>query len=137
MDFRRFSSAVSELVWTTSVFLRMAAARRPQEFFELRAGLASQRAVMSSLAVARDQDPETVSFFRRRVGRGRCRELIHQRILVTMTKTIDAITEIVRNPKHAFRKADDRPAKAQKHRYERRKIKEYIKLSDWAQQAPA
>ena len=49
-----------------------------------------------------------------------------------MSKTIDAITEIIRNPKPPFRKADDRPAKAQKHRYERRKIKEYIKLGDWA-----
>ena len=58
-------------------------------------------------------------------------------INVTMTKSIDAITEIVRNPKPSFRKADDRPAKAQKHRYERRKIKEYMKLSNWAQEAPA
>jgi hypothetical protein len=48
-----------------------------------------------------------------------------------MTKSIDAITELVRNPKPSFRKADDRPAKAQKHRYERRKIKEYIKISNW------
>jgi len=56
---------------------------------------------------------------------------------VTMTKTLDTITEIVRDPKHAFRKADDRPVKAQKHRYERRKIKEFIKLGDWAQESPA
>jgi hypothetical protein len=56
---------------------------------------------------------------------------------VDMTKTIDTITEIIRNPKHPFRKADDRPAKAQKHRYERRKIKEYIKLGNWAQEAIA
>lgn len=60
-----------------------------------------------------------------------------ERNSVAMTKSIDAITEIVRNPKPSFRKADDRPAKAQKHRYERRKIKEYIKLSDWIQEAPA
>ena len=46
-----------------------------------------------------------------------------------MTKSIDAITEIVKNPKHSFRKADDRPVKAQKHRYERRKVKEIMKLS--------
>jgi hypothetical protein len=50
-----------------------------------------------------------------------------------MTKTLDVITEIIRNPKHPFRKADDRPVKAQKHRYERRKIKEFIRLSDWEQ----
>lgn len=54
-----------------------------------------------------------------------------------MSKTIDAITEIIRNPKQSFRKTEDRPAKAQKHRYERRKIKEYIKLSDWGEESPA
>ena len=54
-----------------------------------------------------------------------------------MTKTLDLITEIIRNPKHPFRKADDRPVKAQKHRYERRKIKELIRLSDWGAQGTA
>jgi hypothetical protein len=52
-----------------------------------------------------------------------------------MTKTIDAINEIIRNPKHSFRKADDRPVKAQKRRYERRKVKEYIKQNDWKQES--
>jgi hypothetical protein len=52
---------------------------------------------------------------------------------VTMPKTLDLITEIIRNPKHAFRKVDDRPVKAQKHRYERRKVKEFIRLGDWVQ----
>ena len=56
---------------------------------------------------------------------------------VTMTKTLDLITEIIRNPKHPFRKADDRPVKAQKHRYERRKIKEFIRLGDWGPQGAA
>jgi hypothetical protein len=56
---------------------------------------------------------------------------------IAMTKTIDAITEIIRNTKHPFRKADDRPVKAQKRRYERRKIKEFIKLGDWGQESPA
>ena len=51
-----------------------------------------------------------------------------------MTKSIDAITEIVRNPKTTFRKGDDRPAKAHKRRYERRKIKEYLRVSDWGQE---
>lgn len=54
-----------------------------------------------------------------------------------MTKTLDVISEIVRSAKHPFRKADDRPVKAQKHRYERRKIREFIRLSDWAQENPA
>lgn len=54
-----------------------------------------------------------------------------------MSKSVDPISDIVRNPKHSFRKADDRPIKAQKHRYERRKIKEYLKLSDWADDGSA
>ena len=54
-----------------------------------------------------------------------------------MTRTLDVITEIIRNPKHPFRKADDRPVKAQKHRYERRKIKEFIRLSDWGEEKTA
>src|ERR1044071_9630282 len=49
-----------------------------------------------------------------------------------MTKTIEVITDLVRNTKHRFRQVDDRPDKPKKHRYERRKIKEYIKLGDWA-----
>ncbi|MEI7730696.1 MAG: hypothetical protein WCO56_14075 [Verrucomicrobiota bacterium] len=48
-----------------------------------------------------------------------------------MTKTFDVIVEALRNPKHPFRKADNRPKKAQKSRYERRKIKEYIHLGEW------
>ena len=48
-----------------------------------------------------------------------------------MSKTLDAISEIIRNPKYTFRKADDRPVKAQKHRYERRKVKGYMKHNDW------
>jgi hypothetical protein len=51
-----------------------------------------------------------------------------------MTKTNDTISEVIRNPKHPFRKADDRPIKAQKHRYERRKVKEFIRLGDWSQE---
>lgn len=54
-----------------------------------------------------------------------------------MTRTLEALTEIIRNPKHPFRKADDRPVKAHKHRYERRKIKEYIRLSDWGEEKTA
>lgn len=61
-------------------------------------------------------------------------ELSERKDSITMTKTLDVISEIVRNPKHPFRKADDRPIKAQKHRYERRKIKEFIKLGNWAQE---
>lgn len=52
-----------------------------------------------------------------------------------MTKTLDLISDALRNPKHPFRKVDSRPKKAQKHRYERRKIKEYLHLGDWNEQA--
>jgi hypothetical protein len=48
-----------------------------------------------------------------------------------MTKTLDVMTETIRNSKQPFRKADNRPNKALKHRYERRKIKEYLHLGDW------
>lgn len=49
-----------------------------------------------------------------------------------MTKSLDVITEVIRNSKHPFPKTDNRPKKAQKNRYERRKIKEYLHLGDWA-----
>ena len=52
---------------------------------------------------------------------------------IDMTKSLDLITEVIRNPKHAFRQADSRPAKPQKHRYERRKIRELMRLGDWSQ----
>jgi hypothetical protein len=48
-----------------------------------------------------------------------------------MTKTLNLIHEAIRNTKHAFRQSQQRPAKAQKHRYERRKVKEIIRLNDW------
>ena len=48
-----------------------------------------------------------------------------------MTKTLDVITEAVRENKHPFRNTDSRPKKAQKHRYERRKVREIIRLNDW------
>jgi hypothetical protein len=48
-----------------------------------------------------------------------------------MTKTLSLIHDAVRHTKHAFRQLDQRPAKAQKHRYERRKVREIIRLNDW------
>ncbi len=51
--------------------------------------------------------------------------------LRAMIKSLDLITDVIRNPKHPFRQADDRPDKPTRHRYERRKIKEYLKLGDW------
>ena len=51
-----------------------------------------------------------------------------------MIKTLDLITEVVSNSKNPLRKVLDRPKKAEKHRYERRKVKEYLKLGDWGEQ---
>ncbi|MDB6016397.1 MAG: hypothetical protein JWR19_886 [Pedosphaera sp.] len=48
-----------------------------------------------------------------------------------MIKTLEVITEAIRNSKHPFRKADSHPKKAHKNRYERRKIKEYLHLGEW------
>ena len=48
-----------------------------------------------------------------------------------MMKTLEMINEAVRNPKQPFRKTDNHPKKAVKHRYERRKIREYLQLTDW------
>jgi hypothetical protein len=49
----------------------------------------------------------------------------------TMTKSLEVISETVRDPKHPFRKVDNQPKKPLKHRYERRKIKSYLHLGDW------
>lgn len=48
-----------------------------------------------------------------------------------MTKTLDVLGEAIRNGKYPFRNLDNRPKKAQKHRYERRKVKEYLQLGEW------
>jgi hypothetical protein len=57
--------------------------------------------------------------------------------MLGMTKTLDVITEALAGSNHPFRKADNRPKKAQKHRYERRKIREYLHLGDWAPEEAA
>jgi len=48
-----------------------------------------------------------------------------------MTKTLELISDVIRNTKHPFHQVDDRQDKPKKHRYERRKAKEYLKLGDW------
>jgi len=55
-----------------------------------------------------------------------------------MAKSLEIIADAIRDPKHPFPQVADRPAKAQKHRYERRKVKQYIHLGDigqWAMEA--
>jgi len=51
-------------------------------------------------------------------------------LLSVMIKTMEVITEAIQDPKHPFRKAEQQPRKAQKHRYERRKIREYLHLTE-------
>jgi hypothetical protein len=51
-----------------------------------------------------------------------------------MAKSLDFIAETVRASKHPFHQIDDRPLKAHKHRYERRKIKEILRHSDWREE---
>jgi hypothetical protein len=54
-----------------------------------------------------------------------------------MTKTWNLIQDTARNVKHSFRQADSRPAKAKKNRYERRKIREFLRLGDWSAESEA
>ncbi len=54
-----------------------------------------------------------------------------------MTKNNAAFTELLRDPKHPFRAAADRPNKPLKHRYERRKARECLKRLDWSDDALA
>ena len=50
-----------------------------------------------------------------------------------MTKSNELLSETLRDPKHSFRAANDRPKKALKHRYERRKARECIRLGSWVE----
>lgn len=52
-----------------------------------------------------------------------------------MPKSLDIISDAIRSTKHPFRQVDDRPDKPRKHRYERRKVKEFIRQGDWPAQA--
>jgi len=56
---------------------------------------------------------------------------------MSMSKTLDGITEVIRNTKHPFRQVGDRPDKPHKSRYERRKIKQYIHLGGMLPEEPA
>ncbi|MCC7377628.1 MAG: hypothetical protein IT581_23405 [Verrucomicrobiales bacterium] len=49
-----------------------------------------------------------------------------------MAKSHQQIAEVVQSHRYHLKNVDSRPQKAHKHRYERRKIREFIRLSDWA-----
>lgn len=48
-------------------------------------------------------------------------------------KTPDMLVELVRTHKSAFRMADMRVTKANQSRYERRKVREMLRIGDWAE----
>jgi hypothetical protein len=48
-----------------------------------------------------------------------------------MIKSFEAIGEAVRNSKHVFHKSANHSKKSLRHRYERRKIRGYLTLTDW------
>jgi len=50
-------------------------------------------------------------------------------------KTADMMVDLVRTHKHPFRIADQRITKVQQSRYERRRIREYLRLGDWVGEA--
>ncbi len=52
-----------------------------------------------------------------------------------MTKSISLISDFIRLSKPPFRQMLDRPLKEHKHRYERRKVREYLRLADWLAEA--
>lgn len=48
-------------------------------------------------------------------------------------KSVDMLVDLVRMPKHPFRAADQRATKVQQSRYERRKVRECLRMGDWAE----
>ena len=48
-----------------------------------------------------------------------------------MRRTIDLVTTAMRQARFHVRGLDLRPHKSLKHRYERRKVRECLRLSDW------
>ncbi len=48
-----------------------------------------------------------------------------------MVKPSSHLSELVHNTKHPFRRVENRPEKPQKHRYERRKIREIMRINEW------
>ena len=50
-------------------------------------------------------------------------------------KTADMIVDFARTHKNAFRLADQRVSKVQQSRYERRKIRAYLRFGEWLAEA--
>jgi hypothetical protein len=62
---------------------------------------------------------------------------LKERIIRAMTKTLDVIKDVIRNPKHPFRQLANRPDKPHKNRYERRKIRQFLHQGDWVAEEQA
>jgi len=54
-----------------------------------------------------------------------------------MVKSINAIREAVRNTKNTFPQLESQPDKAHRHRYERRKVRQIMRLGDWGSEMEA
>ena len=48
-----------------------------------------------------------------------------------MTKSLNLVSEFIRDAKPILRQLEDRTGKPAKHRYERRKVREFLRLGDW------
>ncbi len=46
-------------------------------------------------------------------------------------KTADMLVDFVKNHKNSFRAPDARSPKVQQSRYERRKVREFLRFGDW------
>ena len=53
-----------------------------------------------------------------------------------MVKPDSHLSELVHNTKHPFRQVENRPEKPLKHRYERRKIREIMRINEWEDDTP-
>jgi hypothetical protein len=79
---------------------------------------------------------EAVDAAKGELSRGRTVGILHARKSLekgnrAMVKTFEVMSDVLRDPNHLFKKTDNQPKKAMKHRYERRKIKEYLHLGGW------
>ncbi len=52
-----------------------------------------------------------------------------------MRTSIELIADVILHTSRPLRQIEDRPQKVQKHRYERRKVREYLRLGDWLAEA--
>jgi hypothetical protein len=69
-----------------------------------------------------------------RLGLWKIRTKQPERKYVLM-KTADMLVDFVRTHKNAFRMADQRAPKVQQSRYERRKVRAFLRLGDWVADA--